>query len=143
MVFNMEARIPWRDGAVLIFKRPTREQEATLKAQVLKKIDGMEKNKIDNEILRQIGALSIEAQLVGWEDINDSNGNPLEFNENTRHAVYSCAIKDDTVSEPILTFVRGPLPNSKAGSTASLNTNGHQTNATDASETKTGKADVK
>jgi hypothetical protein len=134
MKFNMEARIPWKEGAVLIFKRLTPEQDNT----ILKNIETEKNEERSKAELRRIGTNRVELMLAGWEKIeNIETGEPLEYNDKTRHAIFDFAMQDIETSNAILTFVRGPLGNLKAGATASSNIDGNQDSAGAASEIKT------
>lgn len=74
--------------------------------------------------------------IYGWENIIDENGDKLAFDDTTREHIFNDAISDEKVLESLITWIRGPLGNSKAGSISQSNTNGSQDCANDASNVK-------
>jgi len=95
-------------------------------------------NRTNNKLATKIGIAAMAATICGWEGVvNEETGEPIEFNVDTQSIIADSAFEDSKVVDKVLTFIRGPLGNSKAGLTSQLSTDGTPATVVNASETAT------
>jgi hypothetical protein len=113
----METEIPFIEGSVIKLRRLDKESQ--------KSAEQINDGSVAFEILFKM--------VVGWDGIEDVNGKALEVNDYNKHNICMLLKQNKEFLDLLATFMRGPLGNSKAGSTASLTIDGTLGNAVDAS----------
>ena len=106
--------IPWIDGAILIFSRPDNNIITKIHSETTGDMSAEEKGKI-----------TLKHCLIGWKHIEDGDsGKPLEVNDENKANVLEAVCTDIDVINKVNVFLRGPLGNLPAGSTAFLTMDG-------------------
>jgi hypothetical protein len=145
----IEKWIDWKEGARIKVRKPSRQEEVDLHKQIEREhpsvdwstIDrivenGEERTPEEKRIRNAIWYARLYLMVREWDGIVDENEKALPINEETKYPIFTEMISDSVLMDRMIAFIRGPLGNFQAGSTASSNTNGNQATAENASETK-------
>jgi len=154
MKISITQKIEWTDGAFVIVKRLTKQQEEALERSINSKyaseIKEAEEERASGNFINDEGSLvpgpkqkkvallkgyeRLYELVAGWEGIEDESGNPLPCDESTKYGIFGFMVQDVALMDRINAFLRGPLGNSKAGLTVPSNTSGMSDTAANASE---------
>lgn len=105
--------VDWKDGGVLYFERPTY-------------IDMIEEwpelgsnNQLITDYPQLYGIHLFIAGLVGWDNVNDSEDKPIQFNKINRRAIIDSLLDEPEMIEKIKIAMKDTAENLTTGSTAS------------------------